>query len=309
MSPPAVRLLGALPLLLLCACVDASHPEDGGMGPDVGIEEAGSDGGDASGVVAEVRYGRMIPVPAGPFYMGCREDDAEWCDFLSNCCAPAEYPQHVVGVPTFYIDETEVTVEAYRGCVADGACPIVGGSTFCNYGRPGRDLHPVNCLGREAGSAFCAWAGKRLCSEAEWEKAARGGCDLNGGAADCQERMRHFPWGDDAPTCERAILYDPVARCGDEGTSPVGSRPGGASPYGALDMSGNALEWVEDCGHRDYDGAPTDGTPWTTDCDGLDVARGGSFWSVAPLVRAATRHRGPGEDWCCGVRCCSDDPM
>jgi formylglycine-generating enzyme required for sulfatase activity len=179
----------------------------------------------------------MLAVPAGTFTMGT--DDG----------ADAEKPTHKVEISKpFFIDKTEVTVTAYRACVDAGKCtapsvhrPDIGEdevlkfTPMCNYGTPGRDDHPVNCVDLGQAAAFCDFVGKRLPTEAEWEYAARGTDD------------RKYPWGNEEPGCERAV----VSGCkkpppGKAGTMEVGSFPVSKSPFGAMDMAGNVWEWVWD---------------------------------------------------------------
>ena len=159
----------------------------------------------------------MVYVPAGNFTMGFDSPDA---------------PAHNVYLDAFLIDQTEVTNSKYALCVQAGACQpprnnssatrtsYYGNSQFANY--------PVIYVDWNDAQAYCSWAGRRLPTEAEWEKAARG---TDG---------RKYPWGNEPPTCELTNSF-----CVDD-TAEVGSYPAGASPYGALDMSGNVWQWIAD---------------------------------------------------------------
>ena len=123
--------------------------------------------------------------------------------------------------------------------------------------------------------------------------------------------MRVYPWsapGDTAAaTCEHAWMYEGDWGCGTGKATVVDSLPEGASPYGALHMAGNVWEWVQDCYHSNYTGAPPDGSEWATGCSSDRVLRGGSFANVAAIVRAANRNfdgaAGSGGFYL-GLRCC-----
>jgi eukaryotic-like serine/threonine-protein kinase len=168
----------------------------------------------------------MILVPAGEFVMGCNEK-------VDTECEDDEKPQRQVNVPAFQIDRTEVTVAAYRQCVEARRCslPDSEGRGSCNWPISGRENHPINCIDWNQAETFCAWVGKRLPTEIEWEKAARG---TDG---------RVYPSGD-AWDISKANVYESYD--GYKDTAPVGSFPAGASPYGALDMAGNVWEWTAD---------------------------------------------------------------
>jgi len=201
-------------------------------------------------VVAAGRSDGMVRVDGGRYRMGSMDGDAD------------ERPVHEVLLRDYEIDVNEVTMRSYRACVSAGRCrapyddvwwPGMSssdhdvGSRNCNAGKDDRDDHPVNCIDRKQAAQYCAFVGKRLPTEAEWEHAARG---WDG---------RKYPWGDEEPTashlngCGRECtemfrdwgfeVKETVAGTdGWRGTSPVGLFPAGASPYGVLDMAGNTWE-------------------------------------------------------------------
>lgn len=173
----------------------------------------------------------MVFVPAGEFLMGC--DPAH---NAGHSCAPETLPLHTVYLDAFYIDQIEVTNAQYRRYVdAGGGAAPHDTSSFTRpsyYGNPEFVAYPVIHVDWSQASGYCAWAGKRLPTEAEWEKAARG------------EVVRTYPWGDDPATCSHAN-WATFGNClGD--TDTVGNYPSGASPYKVMDMAGNVWEWVAD---------------------------------------------------------------
>lgn len=182
----------------------------------------------------------------------------------------------------FAIDQTEVTVLAYRECVRAGRCSPPSSAKSeaeCNWGQLGRERHPVNCVGWQQAHDYCQYRGKRLPREAEWEYAARG------------HDERAYPWGPgepDAQLCWRR--GEPL------GTCEVGHFPAGASPFGVLDMAGNVWEWTEDL----YCDASLPGCPKLAS----HVVRGGAWNSVAPAdVRVTARMGYAGQSAYAGFRC------
>ena len=241
----------------------------------------------------------MVVVPASNFCMGCN-------DLLDLECDPDEYPQHSVNVPEFSIDVTQVSLERYTECVDFGPCdPPAPPLDGCVWGKEGKENHPMNCVTWEAADIFCKWANKRLCREAEWEKAARGGCEKYVGI--CSEVMPKYPWGNDPISCAYANYFVGGAGCG-SGSVPVDMPMLGDSPYGTLHMVGNLWDWVEDCYHSSYQNAPTDGAAWNGDCAPGHSLRGGSLWSGPAGVRCSSRHPGDGafSVHTAGFRCCKD---
>jgi formylglycine-generating enzyme required for sulfatase activity len=147
-----------------------------------------------------------------------------------------EIPRRLIYLDTYFIDMTEVSIGRYRVCVHAGFCtPPVNPNV--NYDYEGRELWPVNGVSWEQAGQFCAFEGKRLPTEAEWEKAARG---TDG---------RKYPWADsdnNNEDCTLANLADIDGKpCVGEMTL-VTDYPQGASPYGALNMTGNVAEYVTD---------------------------------------------------------------
>jgi formylglycine-generating enzyme required for sulfatase activity len=226
----------------------------------------------------------MLRIPGGKFSMGS-----------SDKAAPAnERPARIVVVPPFWIDRTEVTVGAYRACVERGACrrpPRT--STLCTYDMGDPEL-PVSCVPWGAARAYCVAARKRLPREIEWEFSARGTHAIN------------YPWGGSSPSCAGAVtlVHNQTQRSCSDGERPakVGTHPGGASPFGVLDMSGNVEEWVSDW----YAARVSDLSPRA---GGSHVLRGGGWMSPPSLSRTTSRswgsvrEAGPNV----GFRCARDD--
>jgi formylglycine-generating enzyme required for sulfatase activity len=224
----------------------------------------------------------MVFVPEGEFIMGTNpnEDPFFW---------GAEGPAHEVYVDAFWIYQTEVTNAMYQACVAEKACP----KPLRNDSRTVADYYtaeeyanyPVIQVNWVLAVAYCQWAGGRLPTEAEWEKAARG---TDG---------RLFPWGN------TPLAPDLASFCGsscpgsdkesiDDGypeIAPVGIFPGGASPYGALDMAGNVWEWVFDYFDQNYYSRSEYDNPRGPASGSRRVIRGGSWFNPADGLRTLSR--------------------
>lgn len=195
----------------------------------------------------------MIEIPAGNFTMGSSEADIQAavaeCNATEGNCQAAwfagEQPAQSVFVNGFQVSQYEVTNAQYNACVNAGVCQAAG-RNITDSSLPYKreyfgDNFPVVGVGWQDAATFCTWSGGRLPSEAEWEKAARGAND-----------QRRYPWGNE---------FDPArANLGSGSPIVIGSYPGGASPYGIMDMAGNVFEWT------------------ATAVDGKYVVRGGG-WS------------------------------
>jgi cysteine-rich repeat protein len=209
-----------------------------------------------------------ISIPAGSFDMGSTSGDSD------------EQPVHSVDVPAFQMTETEVTIEQYGQCVAQGPCsePDMG-DVDCNWLEPGRESHPVNCVTWSQADDFCSWAGGRLPTEAEWEYAATSaGQNIT------------YPWGNTLADCTYAVMEEPVDGCGTGHTWEVCSKTPGNTDQGLCDMAGNVWEWVQDSYHTSYLGAPDDGSAWESPTIDERVYRGGDFGNTATYLRSASRH-------------------
>jgi formylglycine-generating enzyme required for sulfatase activity len=197
---------------------------------------------------------KLVTIPAGGFVYGCESQPG-------RACPSSEAEGQRADLPAFQIDRTEVRVSEYRHCVDEGRCASPSIASGCNWNAPGRGEHPINCIDWEQARTYCEWVGKRLPTEQEWEKAARG---TDG---------RTYPWGNEGPSCDVAVMST-AAGCGGASTAPVASRDRGRSPYGLFDMAGNVFEWT--------------GSLYNTG-SGARVLRGGSWKNDA--IAARTSHR------------------
>jgi formylglycine-generating enzyme required for sulfatase activity/DNA-binding winged helix-turn-helix (wHTH) protein len=211
----------------------------------------------------------MVVIPGGSFTMGSPPTEKGRSDF--------ETPQHPVTIARpFAVAKFELTFDEWDTCATYGDCPQ--GASDVGWGRGRR---PVINVTWEDARRYVAWLAKmtgkpyRLLTEAEYEYGARAGT------------RTAYPWGDK--------IGNGNANCGGCGsqwdkrqTAPVGSFP--ANPFGLFDMAGNVFEWVEDCVHPNYNGAPEDGRAWIEggDCN-TRVVRGGSWDNVPAILRSADR--------------------
>ena len=216
----------------------------------------------------------MMNIPSGEFIMGATHQQvSEWLGdhYAQFAYAPRSFvqdetPQLRINLGTFSIDQLEVTNARYRRCVSASICQpsyltkIRVNNAPLGYAADTQyDNYPALVTWNDA-NTYCQWVGKRLPSEAEWEKAARG---MDG---------RWYPWGNNQDASRANVAI------GANGLNPVGSHPDGASPYGVLDMAGNAWEWTSDH-YAPYPGQPEPNI----------------FPSIAPEERVARgRVEGPG---------------
>jgi len=226
----------------------------------------------------------LVYVPAGEFIRGSDDGDDD------------EKPSRAIYLDAFWIDQTEVTKDQYQKCVMDGKCA----RPSCSGTQQGD--HPVVCVSWQDAVDYCAWAGRRLPTEAEWEKAARG---TDG---------RTYPWGSQEAAGDLLNFCD--SRCShnwkdaavDDGyreTAPAGSYPSGASPYGVLDMAGNVWEWTADWYDAQYYASSPTQNPGGPMSGTARVVRGGSWDLSQRYARAANRNwLAPGyRDDDLGLRC------
>jgi formylglycine-generating enzyme required for sulfatase activity len=211
----------------------------------------------------------MVLVPEGDFTMGSPEGEGE----------PDEHPQHIVHLDNFYIDQYEVTVEQYRRFMKVTNRPA---PDYWDHVELRRDAKkPVVAIDWQDAHDYCEWAGKRLPTEAEWEKASRG------------TDKRTYPWGEFAPNSSTANFGESSReeKVYEQQLREVGSYERGKSPYEVYDMAGNVWEWVQDWyGENYYQISPRENPPGPP-LGEFKVLRGGSWDFVPKVLRTAYRFR------------------
>jgi formylglycine-generating enzyme required for sulfatase activity len=219
----------------------------------------------------------VVRIPGGEFQMGSPATEGE----------PSEHPRHVVRVSSFLMDKTEVTWGQYKRFLAASSRPPPKSPL---WGMP--EAFPASSITWEEARAFCAWAGGRLPTEAEWERAARG------------DDARQYPWGN---------TFDPW-RCntrdgGPHAPTPAAAYPDCVGPYGVLDLAGGVLEWCSDWyGETYYAESPVE-NPTGPETGTRRVLRGGNWMSASSMVRVASR-LGIEPTWpgpMTGFRCAQED--
>jgi formylglycine-generating enzyme required for sulfatase activity len=313
-GPVSVQLVLVFGAFGCGAEVEPGAPSAPTEQPRAVAEESAPDTADDASPAPTVRTeipDDMLGVPGGTFTMGA-----------DKVGEPDEQPAHDVTLRPFLLDRTEVTNSAYGECVDAGVCrerkrPCVKGNRLEPEKAFLGHRQPVSCVSRDDAAIFCRWRVRRLPSEAEWERAARG------------SDGRRYPWGEQRPDEQHAVFHARV-------TEPVGSRPSGAGPYGHLDLAGNVWEWLADR----YDpfayrrktagqGVPGDcqqilrtqellrhekkqgftgSNPIPTECE--FCLRGGAFNYGGGGLRSSNRVHHPG-DWriiMAGFRCAADWP-
>ncbi|HHZ83366.1 MAG TPA: hypothetical protein EYN60_05055 [Nitrospirales bacterium] len=228
----------------------------------------------------------MALIPAGEFPMGSVKG--------STHAKMSEGPQRMVFLDAYYVDVYEVTTKDYAKFLLATQPQAPKAWNQVDFAKHGD--RPVVGVTWDDAVAYCTWVGKRLPTEAEWEKAARG---TDG---------RQYPWGNEAPTSDRATLTKKWD--GYDTPTPVGSLEAGKSPYGIYDMAGNAMEWVSDWYDQNYyDTAPSK-NPTGPETGKAGVVRGGGWGFLPKDVRAANRINPPHETRCTniGFRCAKHAP-
>jgi formylglycine-generating enzyme required for sulfatase activity len=207
-----------------------------------------------------------VAIPGGSFMMGTDS----WSD---------AQPVHRVTLKPFAMARAPVTFKQYRACVesgactpahvSDGLCYVPEGSSLVQKALPASfqgDEQPVVCVDWGQAKAYSEWVGGRLATEAQWEYAAKSaGQDWR------------YPWGDESPSCDKAVMDEGGNGCGRDSTWPVCSKPLGDTLQGLCDMSGNVWQWTQDWYHGSYAAAAQDGSARESPAGIYRVGRGGAW--------------------------------
>ncbi len=239
----------------------------------------------------------MVYVPEGAFLMGTSDADMEFYGEFFPLRSPSRYdnerPQREVFLDAFYIDQLEVTNSQYKKFLSETGYVPKRYLDKLPFNVP--DL-PAIVLEWEDAVAYAEWTGKRLPTEAEWEKAARG---TDG---------RIWPWGSEWDGSKLSGNDGTGLEDGYKETAPVGQFPQGASPFGALDMAGNIWEWVADWYEPDYYTHAPNRNPKGPETGDGHVLKGGGWAENLDFTRCANRLGGNPGSLLRGFRCAMDPP-
>jgi formylglycine-generating enzyme required for sulfatase activity len=258
-------IAGAAVLLVALACDDEEQQEP-------------ADPSEKLPTAPEADLDEMVLYDAGPFTMG---EEFIWPGPYGDPWFIDQVPAHQVTLGGYRIDVHEVTVAEFALFLT-----YAGGDYHFHPDQPielvdggflpiaGTEDEPIRYVTWEAADHYCRWAGKRLPTEAEWERAATG---IEG---------REYPWGEDGPNCQRAVCFTAQSYC-ETAPQPVGSRPAGATPDGVLDLAGNVAEWVSD--YYDYYTEEEQTDPTGPETGWLRVVRGGGYLERSHFLRSQGR--------------------
>ncbi|MBI3738282.1 MAG: SUMF1/EgtB/PvdO family nonheme iron enzyme, partial [Chloroflexi bacterium] len=246
-------LLVLFVMLAACAPVGTAAPDAKTTSTPISLVTASSTADEYSYVDQTL----LLRVPAGPFMMGHGGQDD---------------PRHIVNLDEYWIYQTKVTNQQYAWCVALGQCSEPDSADASGYGDPQRAAEPVVGVTWEQAAAYCKFVNTKLPTEAQWEKAARG---PNGNT---------YPWGEAQPSNDLLNFNNTLGF-----TTDVTNYSAGQSFYHALDMAGNAFEWVADWYDPNYYAASPASNPPGPDAGTLRSVRGSSFKSIPDEIPSARR--------------------